>query len=133
MKAGWGLPEEGKDDGGTETHVQKSVTQAILSRLIQRLRDVGLAKAPRTPGLQDFLRIRATERSTWDNLLGKIGAIINYGLLRIKIFIVFGLISLAWRPKYIFQNPKVGRASVPANEAARDLFFCFMPISENLK
>ena len=47
--------------------------------------------------LQDFLRIRATERSTWDNLLGKIGAIINYGLLRIKNFIDLGRISLTAR------------------------------------
>ena len=43
---------------------KKSITQVILPSLIQRLRDVGLTKAPRTPGLQDFLRIRATERST---------------------------------------------------------------------
>jgi hypothetical protein len=74
--------------------VQKSITQAILPGLIQRLRDAGLAKAPRTPGLQDFLRIRATERSTWDNLLEKIGAIINYGLFRVKKFLVLRLISL---------------------------------------
>ena len=44
-------------------------SQAILPDLIQRLWDVGLTKAPRTPGLQDFLRIMGTSRCTWDHLL----------------------------------------------------------------
>jgi hypothetical protein len=38
----------------------QSFSQAILPGLIQRLRDAGLTKAPRTPGLQDFLRIMST-------------------------------------------------------------------------
>lgn len=47
----------------------QSFSQAILPGLIQRLRDAGLTKAPRTPGLQDFLRIMSTGRCTWDHLL----------------------------------------------------------------
>ena len=70
------------------------LSQALRSRLGQPDSVENLAKALATPGLQDFLRIRATDRSTWDNLLAKICAIINYGLLRIKNFLDFGRISL---------------------------------------
>jgi hypothetical protein len=63
------LPEEGKEGGLKGTYCMQSFSQAILPGLIQRLRDAGLTKAPRTPGLQDFLRIMKMGRCTWDHLL----------------------------------------------------------------
>ena len=41
-------------------YCKQSISQALHPGLIQRLRDAGLTKAPRTPGLQDFLRIMST-------------------------------------------------------------------------
>jgi hypothetical protein len=52
-----------------KTYCLQSQSQAILPGLIQRLKDAGLAKAPRTPGLQDFLEITGMGRCTWDHLL----------------------------------------------------------------
>ncbi len=83
------LPEEGKDGGFCGIYCKQSFSQAILPGLIQRLRDAGLTKAPRTPGLQDFLRIMGTGRCTWDHLLWE--NIHNYkqSNLRINFFLAF--------------------------------------------
>lgn len=67
----------------------QSFSQAILPGLIQRLRDAGLTKAPRTPGLQDFLRIMKTGRCTWDHLLWE--NFRNYKLMHHKNQIYFVL------------------------------------------
>ena len=77
------LPEEGKEGGLKGTYCMQSFSQAILPGLIQRLRDAGLTKAPRTPGLQDFLRIMSTGRCTWDHLLWE--NIRNYKLCIMRI------------------------------------------------
>jgi hypothetical protein len=77
------LPEEGKEGGLKGTYCMQSFSQAILPGLIQRLRDAGLTKAPRTPGLQDFLRIMKTGRCTWDHLLWE--NIRNYKLCIMRI------------------------------------------------
>jgi hypothetical protein len=77
------LPEEGKEGGLKGTYCMQSFSQAILPGLIQRLRDAGLTKAPRTSGLQDFLRIMSTGRCTWDHLLWE--NIRNYKLCSMRI------------------------------------------------
>lgn len=80
------LPEEGKEGGLKGTYCKQSFSQAILPGLIQRLRDAGLTKAPRTPGLQDFLRIMSTGRCTWDHLLWENMRNYKPCLMRIKFF-----------------------------------------------
>jgi hypothetical protein len=73
-KLGWNedrlrsLPEEGQEEGLQGIYGIQDCSQAILPGLIQRLRDAGLTKALRTPGLQDFLRIMKTGQCTWDHL-----------------------------------------------------------------
>jgi len=63
------LPEEGKEGGLKGTYRMQSFSPAILPGLIQRPMAADLNKAPRTPGLQDFLRVMSTGRCTWDHLL----------------------------------------------------------------
>ena len=95
------LPEEGRGGGSGGIYGKQSFSQAILPGLIQRLRDAGLTKAPRTPGLQDFLRIMSTGRCTWDHLLWE--NILNYKLCSMRIKFIFrhsghGLISAPYPP-----------------------------------
>jgi hypothetical protein len=104
------LPEEGKEGGLKGTYCMQSFSQAILPGLIQRLRDAGLTKAPRTPGLQDFLRIMSTGRCTWDHLLWE--NIFNYKLCKLRINIFcrcpgHGLISALIRNLSLIRKPSI--------------------------
>jgi hypothetical protein len=92
----------------------QSFSQAILPGLIQRLRDAGLTKAPRTPGLQDFLRIMSTGRCTWDHLLWE--NFRNYKLYIMKIKFIsrcpgHGLISALIRNLSLSQKPSISEKS----------------------
>jgi len=100
------LPEEGRGGGSGGIYCKQSFSQAILPGLIQRLRDAGLTKAPRTPGLQDFLRIMSTGRCTWDHLLWE--NILNYKLCKLRINIYLSR-SWPWTnicPPHLWVLPK---------------------------
>jgi len=71
----------------------QSQSQAILPGLIQRPGDAGLTKAPRTPGLQDFLRMISMGRCTWNLLFKKISAIINQANKEAKYFLEMSLVA----------------------------------------
>jgi hypothetical protein len=66
----------------------ESQSQVVLSGFSQPVGDAGLAKAPKTPGIQDFLRLMSRSRCTWDHLLQKLLAIIKHGR-REKQFQIF--------------------------------------------
>jgi hypothetical protein len=60
----------------------------LLPGLIQRFRETGLTKTPRTPGVQDFLRVMNMGHCTWDHLLARnFGAIINHGTREANFFL----------------------------------------------